>query len=276
MVGIGAGSFQVRGKQLGWALGARVTSDPTPDDWQWADVIVLIKRAIYQFGVEAVRSGKTILWDALDFWEQPEENQHALTDLCYRASKHALKIRAFVMGATREMAEALGGSYLPHHSRPGVLQTPPRKAFNVVAYEGTKKYLGRWHNALETTCARLGLEFRVNPESLAECDLLVAFRDGKWDGEVCRRWKSGVKYVNAIAAGRPILTQPHAAFSEIQPEGRLLNDPSELEAAIEAYRPYEVRKFAYEQLSHRSQEFALSSVAERYHGILTRAWKQAA
>jgi hypothetical protein len=156
------------------------------------------------------------------------------------------------------------------------MPTPPRPDLKVVAYEGTPKYLGRWRKALDTTCARLGLTFVVNPPSLADVDLLVAFRDGKWDGEVCRQWKSGVKYVNALTAARPILTQSHAAFAEIQPQGRLLDDPSELEAALEAYRPRSARWDAYVHSAHRSKEFALSAIAERYHGVLRRAWSQAA
>lgn len=277
VVGTGQGSFAVRGKQLGAAIGARVTQLPTANDWAWADVVVLVKRSIYPYAHVAKSSGKTIVWDALDFWTQPEQNVLSEPEVLAKAT--AMKPVAnlsLVIGATRAMADALGGVYLPHHSRPGLLQTPPRQAFRTVSYDGTIKYLGRWKKALEATCARLGLVFEVNPKNLSAVDLLVSFRDGPWDGEVCRRWKSGVKYVNAIAAGRLILTQPHAAFDEIQPEGKTLNDPSELEAAIEAYRPYEARLFAYEQMAHRSQEFALSVIAERYHGILRRAWKQAA
>ena len=42
MVGAGGGSWQMRGEQLGAAIGARVRLSPTTDDFTWADVVVLV------------------------------------------------------------------------------------------------------------------------------------------------------------------------------------------------------------------------------------------
>jgi hypothetical protein len=74
IVGNGKGSWQIRGEQLGAAIGARVTSYPKAEDWQWADVAVLVKRAGMIYAPLAQAAGVPIVWDAVDFWRQPTDH----------------------------------------------------------------------------------------------------------------------------------------------------------------------------------------------------------
>lgn len=278
MVGTGAGgSWQVRGVQLGRAIGACVTSSPTQADVDRADVIVLVKRAIYSAAALVRGSGKLVIWDAVDFWRQAYENSTQITD--HVATVKRLQADAgvsLVIGATKAMADAVGGVYLPHHSRPGLTPQAPRTDAKVVAYEGQQKYLGPWCKALETACRALGLTFVVNPPDLREADIVVAVRGGKHDGAVCQEWKSGVKLVNALCAGKPVLSQRSAAFREIQPHGIPVDDPKFLTEQIRYAMSFEARQQAYEVGKARAWEFLLETVASQYQSIIQSVLRRAA
>jgi hypothetical protein len=234
IVGGEKGSWEVRGHQLGAAVGARRTVQPTGLDWDWADVVVFVKRAAFFYAEMAKRR------------DQPHANHRPSADLLPDVKRcQTILGNVTLIGATQAMAEDIGGVYLPHHSRPILSARPANARAHVVAYEGRVKYLGAWGPALKSACARLGLQFEINPTSLSDADIVVAFRHGDWDGEVCRRWKSGVKYANAIAAGRPVITQPCAAFDEMQPPGYAIEDISLLEDAIRALLPLSVRQDAF-------------------------------
>lgn len=277
IVGSGKGSWTVRGKQLGAELGARVTAWPTEADWHWAGRCVLVKRALLEHGSAAMQHRVPIIWDAVDFWQQPEANTFTREQAIRLARLWMEPYRiALVIGATQEMADDLGGLYLSHHSRPGLSPMPVRETAEVVAYEGTRKYLGSWHKALESTCARLGLRLVVNPPDLREADIVVAFRGEQWDGPICRRWKSGVKYVNALAAGRPVITQPSAAFNEIRPFGTAIEDVRELEAALTVYQSQAVRQAVADECATRATPYLLPHVARQYRAILQTAVRRAA
>ena len=96
----------------------------------------------------------------------------------------------------------------------------------------------------------------------------MAFRDGQWDGWACRAWKSGVKLVNAIAAGRPVLTQASAARREIQPPGSLVERPDDLELALDIWTPKWARENAYEECRVLAPRYWLDVVAEQYRLLL--------
>lgn len=264
------GSWAIRGRQLGAAINARyATKLLHPVDLDWPDVIVLVKRAPETWFQQLRGWHVPLVWDVLDFWRQPTANQRTEEEFVreVRGTVQSLNIR-LVIGATKTMASAIGGVYLPHHHRIGLTPTPPRAALKVVAYDGSTRYLGPWRQALERACAELGLTFVVNPEDLTAVDLLVAFRGGDWDGWVCRTWKSGIKYVNAIAAGRPILTQASAGFQEIRPHGAIVEDPDELVEAIRSWMPLERRQQAYEDGRKRAKSFAIETIASDYLKIL--------
>lgn len=271
------GSWQMRGVQLGRALGARVTVKPSRADWAWADVVVLVKRA-YLFHEHAIRQLRVpIVWDVLDYWDQPDGNPRSEADLVreVRSISERLHITQLI-GATEAMATAIGGVYVTHHSRLGLTPTPILNRAHTVAYDGSPRYLGSWRPALDVACQRLGLTFVVNPPDVRIADVFVSFRDGKWDGWACRQWKSGVKYVNAIVAGRPVITQPSAAFVELHPVGELVTHQEDLVDALTSATRDAVREAAYVQAVQRAQAFTVDAVADRYRVLLTDALRCAA
>jgi hypothetical protein len=274
MIGQGKGSFEVRGKQLGGALGARVVVAPSDDDIRWADVVVLIKRAAFEWSTLVQRMKKPIVWDALDFWMQPFQN--SLDEQQSKALLHSMirAIRpALVIGATEAMAREAHGVYLPHHHWPGLTPAPARETVSVVGYEGHKKWLGKWGRAVQAECDRRGWQFVLNPEDLRACDILVAFRDEPWDGWMCREWKSGIKLINAMAAGRPVITQPSSAFGEIKALGTIMLDPADISTAFDGWLSKESRDAAASQAVFATR---LDTIAERYRQMLQRVAEKAA
>jgi hypothetical protein len=269
--GRGKGSWEMRGVQVGDAIGARVVSVPSYGDLKWADIVVLIKRAGMEHAKRVHRSGKPIVWDALDYWSQPAHNR-----LTREEARHefAGQIRAIsphlVIGATKAQADDAKGEYIPHHSWSGLSPAPCRDEMRVVGYEGNPIYLGAWATALEDICLSRGWSFVVNPPSLSDCDLLVSLRDGVWDGWMCREWKSGVKVVNAIAAGRPIIAQPSAAMRDIQPPGSVVENVVELRQALERWAARDWRTTCVEVCRQKAVRYTLNAVARHYKLMLSR------
>lgn len=275
IVGAGKGSWQMRGQQLGAALGARVTSSPTDDDFRWCDLVVLIKKHAVNFAPRAHKAGKPIVWDALDFWSQPAQNRYTRDSALLALRSQAKVIKpALIIGATKEMtadAESLGfkSAYLPHHSWNGLAPTPPREVVATVAYEGNPAYLGRWHGWVKEACDKRGWSFVVNPPNLAEVDIIVSFRDGAWDGWICREWKSGVKVVNSVAAARPMLSMPSAAMRELRPLDSTIEAVTDLKRALDSYSDQTERQKAYEACAELAPQFTVDAVAESYRSILS-------
>lgn len=277
MIGSGKGSWEVRGLELGKAIGARVTRAPSDDDMRWADVVVMVKRALFSWAELAHRFRKPVVWDALDFWKQPEQN--GLSESEARALLQDMIARhrpALVIGATEAMAQAAGGVYLPHHSRPGLTPAPAREVVTCVGYEGTRKYLGRWAKAVQAECERRGWTFVINPPDLRDCDILVAFRDGQWDGWMCREWKSGVKVVNAGVVGRPIITDDSAARREIIPHGCSIRTHDDLPHAFNEWYPLAKRESAVTGAEDSAHAYTLTAVAKTYSQILQAVARKAA
>jgi hypothetical protein len=268
----------MRGVQLAQMLpNARYASRTDSIEWDWPDVIVLVKRAAERWWKEAAACGKPIVWDVLDYWLQPRDNYKPIDWHVGRVQQVARECHAsLLIGATEQMAKDIGGVYLPHHSRIGLKPTPPRPELKVVGYDGSPRYLGSWKNAIEKACAARGATFVVNPPDLSQVDILVAFRGEEWDGEVCRRWKSGVKYGNAIAAGRPILTQYSPTLNEIQPCWVEVHEHGGVEPALQVLQGREQRHFPFEHGVERVHEFTVESIAQRYAKILRSVARKAA
>ena len=270
-----SGAWKIRGEQLGAALGARVTTQPTMDDWHWADLAILVKRAWTVWATHAHHAKVPIVWDALDCWRQPAENHLSEAQAKALFKRQISQIRpALVVCATEAQAAACGGVYLPHHSREGLSPTPARDVVSTVCYEGNPAYLGQWGQAIKRECAKRGWSFVLNPPDLRMADIVVAFRDGQWDGWMCRNWKSGVKIVNAMSAGRPIIAQPSAAMHELGPESfySTVDEVSDLPKAFDiwsdAYRRSVVARIKQHNLEHVGFRYSLAAVADRYRQIL--------
>lgn len=276
-----SGASCMRADQLGAAIGARVHthpySDPAWDDVEWADAVVLVKRLKKRFNkwIEKLKATrKPIVWDALDFWKQPDTNPLDGPEMIAYLEKTRAKLGAsFVVTATEAMAAdgGFGHACLPHHHRIGLVPTEPRARVKVVGYEGSDRYVAAWRPAIEVACKRRGWRFVMNPPKLTDADIVLALRGGEWDGWACRRWKSGVKYANAIAAGRPIVTQPAAAFVELGAPGSVVESGADLDAAFDEWTPLDRRIAAAARAAELTSAYRIDAIAARYTAMLADA-----
>lgn len=211
-----SGSWAIRGAQLAQQLCAEAIPNAVNAE---ADVAVLVKR-VDDRTVRALRArGAKLVWDVVDAWTQPVGNdwneREAFTWL--RNEMERISPDA-VVAPTARMAEELKQFPVPvlwlkHHHRPGIRRNPIRERIAIVGYEGSPSYIAKSQCAIRAECERIGARFVVNPETLADCDVVLAMRDAK--GYAPRNWKSGVKLANAHASGTPFIGCQEAGYTEI-------------------------------------------------------------
>lgn len=214
-----SGSWKIRGEQLGAAIGATVKQGITTQDCKGVDLVVVVKRATDDILAAVRASGRPWVFDALDFYPQPAcsawEKGQAVDWVRQQLRRYA---PAAVIWPNQRMREdcdtGMPGLVLPHHHRPGIAVNPVRAAVKVVGYEGAAAYLGAWRTAIEEQCSARGWRLAVNPERLADLDIVLAFRDRAHSGYVQHHWKSNVKLANAHGSGTPFVGQRECGYME--------------------------------------------------------------
>jgi len=211
-----SGSWRVRGIQLAATLGAEAIPNAVNAE---ADVAVLVKRTEDRT-IRALRSrGVKLAWDLVDAYPQPAGNDWNEREALAWLEREMERIKPdAVIAATARMAEDLRPFGLPvlwlkHHHRPHIRRNPIRENIQVVGYEGSASYITKWREAIRNACERIGASFVVNPDTLADCDVVLALRDAK--GYPARNWKSNVKLANAHASGTPWIGCTESGYTEI-------------------------------------------------------------
>jgi hypothetical protein len=214
-----SGSFKIRGEQLGEACGAVVAPRATLSQCHAAAAIVVVKKADDGL-LDAVRaSGRPWAFDVLDLYPQPACAGWGMGESIawVRSKLRALSPTALIW-PNRKMQEdcdiGLPGLVLPHHHRPGIGINPVREQVRLVAYEGAPDYLGGWHDIVTAECKRRGWKFVVNPCRLADADIVIAARAGRFDSYAAKHWKSNVKLANAHGSGTPFVGNREAGYLE--------------------------------------------------------------
>lgn len=249
-----SGSWEVRGRQLGAACGATVTPRATVAQCGNADLVVAVKR-IDEPLAQALR-GRRWVWDLVDFYPQPActgwDRSEAIDWV--RGQLRRMQPTAVVWPNARMREDCdpgLPGLVLPHHCRPGLRSNPIRARVRTVGYEGSAQYLGRWRPSIEEQCRRRGWEFRVNPEHLADLDIVIAVRDAPFAGYVQRHWKSNVKLANAHGSGTPFIGQAECGYVETASGAEYWAEaPEQLEICFNWLEPQSTR----EQVSDRFRQ----------------------
>lgn len=214
-----AGSWKCRGEQLGAACGGAVSAEAGLAEFRAADVIVVVKRAPDERLAALRASGKPWVLDIVDFYPQPHCSEWTREEAIQwvRLRLKYLQPNA-VIWPNKKMMEDVGFGgpqmVLYHHHRPGIRSNPIRKEVQVVGYEGSPPYIEAWRPHIEAECDKRGWRFVINPEHLAECDIVLALRGGRWNGYVPANWKSNVKLANAHGSGTPFIGSPEAGYQE--------------------------------------------------------------
>ena len=241
-----SGSWQIRGEQLGRAIGATVLKSTS--DVKGYDCALVVKRPVADT-IYALRSaGIPWIWDILDAWPQPHGNmwdEH--TAHAWLSEQLAFWRPYGVIAATQAMEDDLLRYFrgpilaLPHHGRPGQEQNDIRREVVRVGYQGGLQYIERWSRLISVICKTRGLEWIQEAHSLANLDIVLAIRD--ISGYPAKKWKSNVKLANAQITGTPVVCSRESGYQETANDGVLWADNEvELQAALDVLRPQCTRR----------------------------------
>lgn len=232
----------MRGVELGRAIGADVIQEVT--DLRGYDHVIAVKR----YGMALAGCG--VIWDLVDSYPQPAGNLWTESDCKAWLKGQIQSVRPKgIVAATEAMAlDCVFGVpilALPHHARPGEPINPIRETVGKVGYQGAEHYLGFWRDILDRECAKRGWQFVIEPEHLADVDIVVALR--AQDGYAARTWKSNVKLANAQSTGTPVICSPEAGYMETASGAEYwAKNEADLVKAFDALTPHDRRQ----QVSH--------------------------
>ena len=268
-----SGSFQIRGVQIGRALGAVVKPMATLEDCKAADVIIAVKRVPGELLHNIRKSGRPWVYDIVDAYPQPAcgawtpaQARRWLRTWLAGLEPHAV---IWPTAQMRDDACWLRGAVINHHHRPDIVRNPIRPHIQAIGYEGAEAYLAEWAKPLERACMAIGAEFVVNPKDLAELDIVVALRGRDYNGYAQEKWKSNVKLANAQGSGTPIICQLSSAYC---PPGYIggpecfIGSPKELMNWIEFLAPRETRQRISSELLRKA--YRVDQAARDYRALL--------
>lgn len=203
-----AGSWKIRGEQLGRAIGATVVpfGAKLPPG-----LVIVVKRT--EPGLLAQLKRRPWVYDIVDAWPQPcqwgrEQAVEWLRDYIARLNPTAVVFPTTQMLTDSEWrGPAL---VLPHHAWPKYTPREVQPVVTRVGYEGDHRYLGKWGEIVQAECAKRRWQFTVG--DLSECDIGIALRDA--GGYPAQAWKSNCKLANLQALGIPALCTPEAGYRE--------------------------------------------------------------
>lgn len=251
------GTFLMRGEQIAatrphWIA----TSKPQPADLDACDALVVVKMPDFTV-IDAARArGLPIIYDALDFWHQPqsrwrrpseEQQLSGVGAARHLFRKHFEAINPdLIICVTKKMADHLSvfapTTWLPHHADP---RLPDAASYHrnpsarTLLYFGKCSFLREWEPRIGRACAKQGVTFTacdigdagfVAPPPAKAMIAVRGGRDGCW---LSRNWKSNVKAATAARLGLPLVAWPEAGYVETAPESYWFTNTAELETALE-------------------------------------------
>ena len=267
-----AGSWQIRGQQLGYALGATVRPRATLAQLKKADIAVVVKRIPPSLRKALSESKTPWVWDLVDFYPQPACTAWGQSKAFrwVREQIRELKPTAVIWptaGMRADCDTGLPNLVLYHHHWPEMAVNPVRKKLHKVGYEGNGRYLGSWQKVIEKACKARGLEFVVNTGTHADWDVCVAFRDASVNGYCQRHWKSNVKLANAHGSGTPFIGPSELGYIETSVGGEIfIDDDKDFGSALDSLADYKTRLSIHERF--RAGAITLDTVAAKYRYFL--------
>lgn len=220
-----APSWEMRGVQIAstrknWTA----KSAPTSDDIREHDIIVVVKRFSPGLVRRLREQKKIVIWDALDFWPQPQDGDFILPQT-HRAAIDLAKPQLtrlkpdYIIAANKQMMRDLDdlapAHCIYHHSRLDARHVALGKTFY---YDGCAKHAQRWLSVITPVAKAHGWDVKEGaPQDGAGALLALRhYNSGQW---LAHRWKSNVKAANAIMYGLPLLGMPENGYLETLPQG---------------------------------------------------------
>lgn len=270
-----AGSWKIRGEQLGAACAGSISSPASQQALADAEMVVVVKRCTDKLLRELHDQDKRWVFDALDFYPQPEcttwSKKYAIDWV--RKEIDRLNPNAIIWPNQQMMLDCSDGRperVLYHHHRSSLIRNVPQDRPLVVAYEGSEKYLEHWNGFLQRECSKRGWTFVVNPSLLSNADVVVALRGPRFSGYAQFNWKSNVKLANAQGAGVPFIGQPEKGYLETTTGAELfVITEQDLSNALDKVSSLQVReRMSLVQLGNRySVDQAARDLKEFLHGL---------
>ncbi len=261
-----SGSWQIRGRQLGHAIGAQVEAQQLRSN---ADLVIGVKRVSTEMADAYM--GR-LVWDVVDAWPQPQGNEWTEAQCKFWLGYEVRRLGPIgIIAATKKMAEDCAGFgipvlWLPHHYRPSIQPNPIRDRIEVIGYEGSPPYIEPWRKTIESECQRIGATFVLNPMQLADLDVVLALRGAK--GYAPRFWKSNVKQSNAHGSGTPLIACRESGYQEMATGmDQWADTDEELASAIDALADVKTRRAISAEF--RSAAFPLEAAADRLKSWLS-------
>jgi hypothetical protein len=267
-----AGSWRIRGGQLGAACGAAVIPRATLAQCKAAAAIVVVKKVDAELLAAVRASDRPWAFDVLDAYPQPLCANWGRGESIDWIRNHIRQLApTAVIWPNRKMREecdtGLPGIVLPHHYRPGIAANPVRERVRTVGYEGEPAYLAGMRGVIEDECARRGWRFVVNPPQLADVDIVLAVRAGLGMSYAARHWKSNVKLANAHGSGTPFIGNRECGYLETASGCEYWADsPRELVVAMDWLESQGARELISDRF--RSVAFPVERAAEQLLGFL--------
>lgn len=249
----GAGSWSVRGEQLGAAMGATVKPMATLQEIKAHDAVIVVKRVPEALLAALRQSGVPWVYDIVDAYPQPGCSLWTAAQCMSWLDNHVKTLNPplGVIWPNRRMQEDCSvprGAVVYHHHRPAIARNKIRQQIKRVGYEGSAKYLDGWIAAIGVECKRRGIEFALNPEHIADLDVVIAMRGGCWDGYAQRNWKSNVKLANAHGSGTPFIGARERGYEETATGCEYWADtPRELSRALDWLETRDARLTVHER-----------------------------
>ncbi len=236
-------------------------------DMRAADVVLVVKRVPEELLMNLRASGKPWAYDVVDAYPQPECSGWTQAQSIAWLKSHIARLKPnAVIWPNQRMAADLGqvGNVVYHHHLPGIKRNPIRKRIETIGYQGAVHYLEGWTDAIGKECQRRGIRFVMNAQ-LADVDVILALRGGKWNGYPQRNWKSNVKLANAHGSGTPFIGARECGYEETATGCEYWADtPQELAGALDWLELQSTRQ-------HIAQKFIESAITVQQAAEKTRA-----
>lgn len=250
-----AGSWKIRGEQLGDAIGARVVPKAIRPEIQRADLVVYVKRIHGNFFADITKAGTKWIWDLVDPYPQPIctdwTKQHSIDWV--RKQIETFKPHGIIW-PNKKMRDDCDdgdtpGAVIYHHHRQNISLNPIRENIQAIGYEGEPNYIADWLPVLKSECKKREWKFLINPPNICDLDIVVAMRGERFNGYAQRSWKSNVKLSNAQGSGTPFIGSAESSYIETGCGAEvLIESESQIAGALDQLVPRETRLQASEKM----------------------------
>jgi hypothetical protein len=214
-----AGSWEIRGRQIAkMRSNWQAIDSGSPIDIQAFDLFCMVKKVDKPLLQRIQAAGKPVVFDIVDSWKQPLEGlifrNKAMVRWLFKKKWAAINANGYIF-PNRTMYDDLNtlvpnSTIIYHHYRPSIAINPIRPTVLKVGYEGAP-FLGHWKKHIQKICAIRGVEFVINPERLADIDIVILVRGGRHASFMATNYKSNVKIANAFGSGTPVLAHENEA-----------------------------------------------------------------